>query len=158
MKIRIGNIWNELGRADLLLITSNSVIKKDRSLVMGAGAAKDALERFPNISHYYGDLIYNWDKMNRAADYGVLKGYVDAVSGTEIGLFQTKRNWRDPSDIKLIHLGVRSLSTITSAYKRIVINFPGIGYGQLKATDVIPIIAALPDHVKFYCRDQSELL
>ncbi|MEK6860596.1 MAG: hypothetical protein AABY07_01375 [Nanoarchaeota archaeon] len=43
-----GNMWDELGKAELILVTANSNIKKNGALVMGAGAAKEARDRFPD--------------------------------------------------------------------------------------------------------------
>ena len=43
MKEVKGNIFNYIGIADAICVTTNGIVKKDGSLVMGAGIAKDSL-------------------------------------------------------------------------------------------------------------------
>ena len=73
MRFRSGDMWDVYNEADLFLVTSNSFVKKDERLVMGAGIAKEALDRFPNIDLRLGQAIQFEDK--HLGVYGLLVSF-----------------------------------------------------------------------------------
>ena len=56
MKYAQGNLWNfhSLGP---VCITTNGIIKKDNTLVMGAGIALQAKQRFPGVSEILAYMV-----------------------------------------------------------------------------------------------------
>ncbi len=145
MKIMVGNLWDELGKADLILFTANSSIDSHGCLVMGAGAAAQAREHFPELPRLLGELI---------SEYAI-DGYygwcsVRTEDGYMVGAFQAKYHWRDKSDLALIEQSCKELLDACGDYERIAMNFPGIGLGSLKESAVLPLLEMLPDNVFIY--------
>ena len=48
MKLIVSDMWQELGLADVVLITTNQIINARGALVMGRGAALEAATRYPD--------------------------------------------------------------------------------------------------------------
>lgn len=55
MKLATGDLWSNTD--DLTLVTGNSTLRRDGALVMGRGAAAEALDRYPGCNFVFGDLI-----------------------------------------------------------------------------------------------------
>ena len=140
-----GNIWLMLANTNLLLFTSNSTLKENGELVMGAGIAKEVKERLPMFPLMIGNRIKAIDKVDKW--YGVLtsKNY-------RIGAFQTKTDWKFPSTLELIEYSTEMLIQIASNYERIDMPVPGCQNGGLQYKDVEPIIKRLPDNVHIWSR------
>ncbi len=146
MNLIIGSLWEELGKADLLLFPANNVIDKSGALVMGAGVAKQFKVRFPDIPHLLGDNI-----RERLPFYGVATEPLKWADGAlRIGAFQTKYHWRDPSPLELIGRSAAVLGKHASRFSRIAMPLPGCGLGGLNEIDVLPILESLPDNVFIY--------
>ena len=60
-----GNIWLMLANTNLLLFTSNSTLKENGELVMGAGIAKEVKERLPMFPLMIGNRIKAIDKVDK---------------------------------------------------------------------------------------------
>lgn len=140
-----GNIWLMLGTTNLLLFTSNSTLNKANELVMGAGIAKEAKERFPMFPKLLGDKIQAIDKVGQW--YGVL-----ASPNYKVGAFQTKTDWKLPSTLELIEYSTEMLIQIAPNYERIDMPVPGCSNGGLNYRDVEPIIKRLPDNVHIWSK------
>ena len=140
-----GNIWLMLANTNLLLFTSNSTLKENGHLVMGAGIAKEVKERFPMFPELLGNKIKAIDKVDKW--YGVLTS-----PNYRIGAFQTKDDWRLPSKLELIEYSTEMLIQIASNYERIDMPVPGCQNGGLQYKDVEPIIKRLPDNVHIWSR------
>lgn len=155
MIVRIGNLWEEVGRSDLVLFTANSVLDSRGHLVMGAGAALEAKRQFPMLPANLGLIL---EKHPTPKKYGVLVSnyyrfadpYSSTRRGTFLGAFQTKENWKDNSRLDLIEYAVEVVNILLPNYPRIAINFPGINHGRLREEDVLPLLQSLPDSVVFY--------
>jgi hypothetical protein len=149
---REGNMWDVYDEADLFLITANSFVKQDGRLVMGAGIAKEALARFPSIDLRLGQSIQFEDK--HLGVYGLLVSF-NWEFGQKLGLFQTKRSYKDDANLSIIEKSTDALIDWCKYHPdaKVHLNFPGIGYGHLKPASVIPIIVWLPDSVSVWRRD-----
>jgi len=53
MILEYGNMWTAWEQSDLFLITTNACVKPDERLVMGAGIAKQAVEKLPDSVHVW---------------------------------------------------------------------------------------------------------
>ena len=131
-----GNVWSTLGdERCLLLITTNSVVKKNGELVMGAGIAKEATQRFPGIQKIFGDeILANAKQFER---YGLIVG-----PSKKLGAFQTKINWRDNSLLGVIEYSTKMLANWLEdnpGYSA-QLPLPGCGNGGLDPEEVYPIL------------------
>jgi len=100
----IEKLWT---RNDLLIFTSNSVVRKDGRLVMGKGIAKvvrDNLEPIAkqcDIDEYYGSLVKEYG--NRPFIVRTTAFGLEFLNEPQyIMSFPTKHHWRDKSSLELI--------------------------------------------------------
>lgn len=152
MRVIKGDLFDEIGSADLLLVTCNNTIKKNGDLVMGRGAAHDLAERYPWIPVEAGKEVRTslW-LPGLGWRYGV-KVTWKKVKKTCFGIFQVKYHFAQPANVDLILYSTRILCKVALDYRRIVMNFPGVGHGRLRFEDVLPIVVTLPENVFLYVR------
>lgn len=152
MRVIKGDLFDEIGKANLLLVTCNNTVKKNGELVMGRGAARDLAERYPWIPAQAGEEVRTslW-LPGLGWRYGV-KVMKKRLRKTRFGIFQVKYHFAQLADLRLILYSTRILRKVALDYKRIVMNFPGVGYGRLRFEDVLPILVALPENVFLYVR------
>lgn len=149
MRVVIGDMWSEVGKADVVLVTTNSIVNKQGRLVMGRGAALEAATRYPLLPTELADRIKPWG----TSPYGIiiLKPY---ANGVRLGAFQVKRHWQQPADPLLISRSAALLRIIAKAHpdSQYVVNYPGIGNGRLDEQSVELILKSsnLPDNVTIY--------
>lgn len=146
MILEYGNMWDIWGKTDLFLITTNSEIKSNGRLVMGRGLAKQALDRFPDIDRLFGNQLLH---LNERWRYHIL---INELEGHQVGAFQVKYHFKAKADLNLI---VESTGELVKAiawhsFKRVDLNFPGIGNGGLSREEVLPVVSLLPDVVHIW--------
>lgn len=152
MTVIVGNMWDEIGVADALFVTTNAVVWYG-CLVMGRGAAQEARDRFPGLAEDFGRILTQYGVAGRK--YGVILSRLRAVKNgkeTRLGAFQTKLDWRDSSPLELVRFSTHRLKlhATSRSFERFVLNFPGISNGRLTEAEVLPIISSLPDNVFVY--------
>lgn len=160
-----GDIFdNELGKADLIMVATCSVLDKNGDLVMGKGSALAAKERFPFLPVVFGDVIQG--KGLDGKFYGIVAAQEtlitrkDAQTGKvlidkfpcRLAGFQSKRHWRDPSNPELIRDSAKMLLRFGKRFNRIALTKPGVGAGELEDDEVEPILAMLPDNYIIYTK------
>lgn len=120
-----------------ILVTTNSYIKKDGSLVMGRGAAKQLRDDVPGIDKQLGCRV------NHMTYYGII------LLANGYGAFQVKNHFKAEAELALIWESTRRLSTLCWYMPDTTfhINFPGIGNGKLERSKVLPYVDKLPDNV-----------
>jgi len=147
-KFKTGDIWTSLENTDWLVITTNSYVKKDGTLVMGAGIAKQAAIKYPIIKKIFGDDITR--SCGHLGEYNILYW-------KKIIALQTKVHYIDKSDIELIKVSINRLQLFVNKYpSRSMVNmvFPGVGYGQLNQKDVYEYcLKDLPDNYTIWTKD-----
>ena len=147
MEIVEGDLWSEVGKADLILFTANAELDRNGALVMGRGAALEAKQRWPALARALGQSTRG------RREYGLaFAREMETGSKTKVGCLQVKRAWRDPADLKLIDWSVGKLAAAVAKWLanpehegrslRVAINYPGIGQGTggLEEEDVRPIL------------------
>lgn len=146
MILERGNMWDVFGKTDLFLITTNPVVRKDGYAVMGAGIAKQAATKYPEIPKSFGQLLENSDDSRDKC------GWICTLNGQAIGYFMVKDHWANTARVDIIAESIDDLkSWLTShKYSRVDLNFPGIGNGKLKREDVLPLLEQLPDSVHIW--------
>lgn len=152
MNISYGNMWDVYDEADLFLITTNSFIKRNGALVMGAGIAREARDRFPGLDLALGRKIKHLGK------YGLIVS--EKWPDKKLGAFQVKYHFKDSASLELIEYSCNDLITFitqnTLRFGTVHLNYPGIGNGKLTEDDVYPIVRKLPDCVTLWEQRQDE--
>lgn len=145
MRLRSGNMWSVFDEADLYLITTNATLTVHGKLVMGAGIAKQARDRFPGLDEALGKAV-----IAKGKHYGLLisPGWPRA----KLGAFQTKLHWKDSAQFSLISEATGRLVLWCKAHPKasVHLNFPGIGYGNLPRAQALQVLEPLPDTVTIW--------
>lgn len=133
---RTGNFF-PLNTSQKYVIPCNGIIKQRDFLVMGAGLAKDTLEKYPTIAKEAGDFIV---RNGRKSDVGWI--YSPFVVDNFI-IFQTKRHFKENSSLGLVRKGLYDLESLNISE---TVNIPPIGCGlgglspNLVKEDVLKIL------------------
>lgn len=141
MELKKGNLFKD-SDADILLFTSNGVVKRTGELVMGAGAARAAALADPDLPKLLGSAIL---RGHRALRPGIYEYGLVIVESRGFGAFQTKYHYREPSPLSLVALSARMLAREATANPgtTYAVNFPGVGLGGLNRNDVLSLIQPL---------------
>ena len=139
MKLTKGNVFEHLD-LDYVCITTNSILNKNGELVMGAGVALEAKQRFPELPKVYGSKIKNM---------GLVGGEYLLLHHNNLIAFQTKINYKDKSPLDLVKKSVTRLKFLATLFDDCIFGlpFPAINNGGLTKEVVLPIIQSLPDNV-----------
>lgn len=121
----------------LRCVTTNAVIKPSGYLVMGAGIAKKAARRFPELPYLFAQKI---DERGN---------HVHIIEKYGICSFPTKHHWKDPSDINLILRSCRELVCFTKKWDYVLLPRPGCNNGGLEWDTVRAVIEPLLHNDKF---------
>jgi hypothetical protein len=134
MKYARGNIWTIHNPAPVC-ITTNGIIKNDGTLVMGAGIALQAKQRFPELPGKLADAV---------SQHGNHTLY---MPDENIFSFPTKHDWKDKSDLALIAQSATELLIITEkvGFTEVYLPKPGCANGQLDWEDVKNVISVILD-------------
>jgi len=140
-----GDILQMVGKTDLLCFTANSTLNMHQGLVMGAGSALAFKRKMPELPHLFGRVMrdkFTLREVHAYPKYGLM--VVRADSGQLVGALQTKRNWRDDSNLDLIDYSLFQLNQyyMHSGLKRADFAMPGVGHGHLDPT----VVRELVDH------------
>src|SRR5260221_554562 len=113
MKLRKGDLFKAFFNYDVVLITTNSTIKNDGSLVMGRGAALEIKNRWPGMPRIFGQAIqsreYNIVIPHRVTDENFRPG-------PWLGAFQVKYHWAEDASLDLIARSVFKLKEIAQIF------------------------------------------
>ena len=127
---------------NIVCVTTNGIIRKDGTAVMGAGIAKTANQRFNLATKLAEHLKKNG---NTVCDLGE---YTFKTSRFHIVSFPTKQDWKDKSPLWLIERSAKQLIDIVNAhnYKHVFLTPPGCGLGGLDyETEVKPVLESIFD-------------
>ena len=140
MKESTGNLWDAKPEF-IKCITTNGVVKKNGELVMGAGVALQAKERYPQLPSLLGSYVKRSGNM------------VYYFKDLNIASFPTKNNWKDKSDIQLIIKSCIQLNMLLESLNEdnfnhfscyAVLSRPGCGKGGLDwEKEVKPVISKI---------------
>jgi hypothetical protein len=145
MIIKTGNMFTNYNQKDEYLITTNSILNNKGCLIMGAGAALEAKQKFKGIDKLFGKYI------QIHGGSGCLYGCIPKLF-RNFGMFQTKYHFCELSPIELIEFSTEMLKEYSEKWADQIyhLNFPGINYGGLKEDQVLPIIKILPDNINVW--------
>lgn len=137
MKEVKGDLWKYDGRKGfILLITTNGYVKNNGEGVMGAGTAKQAAERYPDLPRLLGESLQR-------------RGNVVSQLLGNIASFPVKHEWMEDADLKLIRKSTLRLKQIAEARPstKFILPRPGCGNGHMPWSKIKPIVEILPDNV-----------
>lgn len=142
------NYWDVAEKYDVLVCTTNSVLKSNGELVMGAGIAKDFKDRYPDLPRFFGgQMCKNTSKLiNGWPFYGIMSVF-DIIDKQTLIALQTKYHYKDKSPLDLIVRSCEMLKEYCDKYyiNKVLMTRPGCGNGGLKWEDVKPAINFLDD-------------
>jgi len=147
MRVVYEDLW---ARPANYIVTTNGVLRANGSLVMGTGAALEAVIREPGLDLAAGRAIRERCQMqDRRGNY--IYGFLPlSQPGVDLfGIFQVKFHWRERGDLGLIARSAAGLAEVAGSMPGadFRLNFPGIGKGGLRREDVEPLLQGLPDNV-----------
>lgn len=136
-----------MGELGMYVVTTcNTIIhlNENPQLVMGKGAAEECKERYFGIDSECAHVIINcW-----SSNYGFRVVRKSEPGKPGIGIFHTKRHWRNKALLDLISLSVKTMRLASMKSEFVFrLNYPGIGAGGLKREDVEPLLMDLPGNV-----------
>jgi hypothetical protein len=111
----VGDLWTY--PAEFRLVPVNGTLDSRGHLVMGAGVALRAKERYPKLPALLGRFV---------SKYGNRPFYCGLES---IISFPTKRHWKDPSDPALIEASCTLSARIADKWRIKSIAMPRVGCG-----------------------------
>ncbi len=112
---------------------------------MGAGLARQAAQRYPNLPEVLGKCIAN-------------SGNHVHMLRHDIVAFPTKTDWRDPADLVLIERSAEELLKLTNQqqFKLVALSRVGCGLGNLRWSQVKPVLERVfGDDRRFMVVDNS---
>jgi hypothetical protein len=113
------DLWDLHRRGRWAVIPTNTQVRGDGSAVMGAGLARAAAERYPDLPARYGRALRNGHHRLVVGDHRLF-------------LAPTKHHWRNPSTVELVG---ESLAAIRAQLDRrpvpLVVPAVGCGLGGL---------------------------
>ncbi len=127
------NLWDF--PAEYRVVTTNGVTNIDSELVMGAGVALGAKQRFPDLPYKLGLWVEEYgNRPFLCREEGLIS-------------LPTKRHWKEDSDIELIVKSVKLLVAMVDKYgiQSVVMPRPGCGNGNLDWDSVRSRIEPLLD-------------
>jgi hypothetical protein len=155
-----GQLWKDPRDGDhplgMIVVTTNGFIRKDMTLVMGAGAARQMADRIPGFDFEAAEAILKWTRTVTgyaqpagATAYGFMVIREPNAERVGSGIFQVKMHWRNEANLDLIRDSVRTLGLYAKAHPNVAVrmNYPGIGLGRLSRATVEPLLTPLPDNV-----------
>jgi len=146
MKEITGNLWDYYRKGYPVCITTNGTVRKDGTLVMGAGCALEAVKLKPTLPLLFGKYI----KEDGNVPHAIYVEFLDALSpGKVIISFPVKHDWFDGhADIELIEQSARKLVELIDKKKweTVIIPRPGCGLGKRDwKREIQPILTKIFD-------------
>ena len=124
------SIWDRQWDGYWRVIPINTVVKANGELVMGAGLAKQARDRYENLDELWGSFY-----ASKPRSQLVLFGAKLLIG------FPTKVYWKSDSSLELIDNGLKELLSIRFAEEKIASPRLGCGFGGLNwEQDVKPLV------------------
>lgn len=139
-----GDFWSHLDQNrdvyDAICCTTNTVVKANGELVMGAGIAKDFANEYKWLPKNWGERVSKLEVPMTIVT--LMKRRPHLVS------LPTKIDWKQPSTVTLVTLSVGELKHITDilGWKKVLLPRPGCRNGGLSWKDQIkPMLESLLD-------------
>lgn len=136
-----GDIWEYAyeKKVDAVCVLTNMTTARGK-LIMGAGQARQARDRFPLLPAEWGEFYIRKDTRSLLAIH-------DPCQGFKVVSFPTKVHPSDDSDLALIRYSALQLRNAADEHdwNTIVLPRPGCGLGGLRWPDVKPVLDEILD-------------
>jgi hypothetical protein len=167
MKELIGNMWDLRDSGSIVLITTNGSLNREGECIMGAGCALEAKKRFPHIPALIGKHLRKYGNRPFSLGSGLASFPVKPIStifdGNQDNLVPHMRNkfkngdlvwgWVYIADLSIIKDSAEKLAAMADKFhwERILLPRPGCGNGNLRWSEVEPILDRFFDNRFFVC-------
>ena len=120
---------------EVIVITTNGIVKRNGEAVMGAGIALEMARKAPLFPKVFGD------KLKKDGNH-VSLFFVPQVNGRKVATFPVKNHFREKASLELIERSCKELVKLADLYEltQICLPSPGCGVGGLKWKQVEPIL------------------
>jgi hypothetical protein len=125
----VGDLWHEHAAGAVVAITTNGMVTKSGKSIMPRGCARQAADRYPELTRLLGSLLINHG--NHVFDLG-----------RKLVSFPVEEDpYRNP-EMRLIEQSCRELVELTDykGWQKVVVPRPGCGGGGLSWSDVRPVL------------------
>lgn len=146
-----GDFWSHLDQNrdiyDAICCTTNTVVKLNGELVMGAGIAKDFANEYKWLPKHWGERLEQHPNKYSSKIRSTLLVTLMKVK-PHLVFLQTKFHWKDPSNISTIHDSMNQLYEFanTVGWKKILLPRPGCKNGGLSWKDEVqPLLKGWDD-------------
>jgi len=150
-------LWKAVSGPAIYAVTTSASITKDGRLVMGRGAALQAVQRIPGIAYEAAQaIITSREQAGHLPHipYGflIVRPPRPEEGKYGFGIFQVKDHWERAADLNIISCSMACLRYYAHSNPDITIrmNYPGIGYGKLFISSVAPLLTDLPKNVYIF--------
>ena len=133
----VGNIWSYLPKNYKIGIPTNIGWISTGMAVMGAGLAKQAVQRYPGLLGWWGDLCRTKKMMTPVAAHPTLP--IIAIPTKPLDESHPELSWKQDSDQWIIEGSLMELNELPGDYP-IAVPPLGCGCGGLEMRVVIPIM------------------
>jgi len=122
------------------IVTANSFISSDGTLVMTMGAGLSLKTRFPELPKVFGAMVKEY--CGHLGSYGLL------LYGNK-GILQTRRDLGGKMDPEIITYGLKVLYSIAEGNHGITyhINHPGVSLNKMSIPEIDKLLGSLPENV-----------
>lgn len=156
---KTGNIWQHHADGAWIVITTNIGWKKDGSNPMGAGIARSASDKYPDLASWYGAKCKKFREDTAVLPYK--EGRLFLFPTKELAA-QPWLSWKQDSSVELIRQSLGQLLTWMDIFdqngpklvKPVGIPMVGCENGNLRKRQVLPILRKyLDDRFVLFERD-----
>lgn len=135
-------LWQIPSLPTMIVVTTNGMLGDQDELVMGTGAARQAVLRIKGIAKECGALVQSFGDETLQCKY--LYGFLPVRMNEGkafFGIFQVKQDWRTDANPEIILKSCRLLRKFMVSHNIPVrMNYPGIGAGHLRRGEVEPML------------------
>lgn len=141
-----GNIWDYHERGEVICITTNGSLNKQRKAVMGRGVARQAKDRFSDLpKDLAAHIMLNRNTVGWFPAYSIIS-------------FPVKHKWWEEASIDLIKKSAQQLRFLASQFhvdRKLYMVRPGCGNGGLKWEDVRLVLGAILIESRYIIVEQA---
>lgn len=153
-----GDLWTWHAEKRWIVITTNIGWRRDGTNPMGAGVARVASEKYPDLSRWYGEKCQKYGSKTPVMPY--FEGRFFLFPTKKLNFFQPWLSWKSDADLDLIRKSCRQLVKLADLLTergdlliQIGMPLPGCGNGNLTVHQVMPIVTKELDD-RFVLLDQ----
>ena len=145
-----GDLWTWNAEHRWIVITTNIGWKKNGANPMGAGIARVAAEKYPDLPNWYGDRCKKYAEKTAVAPYR--EGRMFLFPTKPLDEEQPWMSWKNDACLALIQKSCKQLVKLVDVMEergdllvQVALPLPGCGNGNLMPRQVMPILTDILD-------------